>query len=156
MNNYSAEEQERFRSIIIEQIKKNLAEKFCFVATVVDNNQYWLLSNIDDGNINRVIVKQIEHYCSYQREFKFNQKNNYWESQMTAFGFSCLNDPCVDYYRIMILYLEAIYYFMMLNSTLLDIDVLRQIKIKYLSFSHLRMLKNYCMLIDENFSINIK
>lgn len=155
MYNCDKKERQYYRSVIIRRIKELFPEKLHFVSITIDNHQYWLLSNSDD-NIEKIVDNGIEYYIINQKELKFYQMDNIWIHQISEFGFGVFSGPRKDYYRIAILYLEAIHYFMMLNATPLDIDILYQIKTKYLSFYHLKMLKNYCMLIDGKFSIAVK
>lgn len=109
-----------------------LMKKLIFINIIGKHYNYWILSHWNDtwkiGMIERTHAdKDIQYYQTVDMNFRYNIKNRTWEFKHNRGHIGMLIDKLCDY-RTCIIAIDLIYYFTILNTLLLDYDVLSYIK----------------------------
>lgn len=142
-------DEEKIRTNLLLSIKQDqkLVNKINFVNLNVGNLSYWLLTLYNYKKITKYIKDEIEYYeVIYNDESKEMHKfcgispkeNKYqWDVDNLIITRISSRFDGMDFYRKVILKIETIYYFMVFNRIIFDLnyDVISQIK--HIIFNHL-------------------
>lgn len=120
--------QEKIRPIILSQIND-----YHFVSLIFDKRQYWILSNKDDGKIEKYLENGIEYYHSAGKIYQYH--NDKWfpeqyQNLNISFG-KCLHPHFNDnfpHYRTAFIQLETQFCFAIADRLPLDLDIITLIK----------------------------